>query len=875
MSSFSNHKKYRFLFFFERELHLSVMKNLILYVAQNELAEIAILTVPYSGNSEGIPGRGARPEIIEKELKCQYVIVSDPYQWKPDITFLADFSYQHVEGLGKIVNIGHGTISKGWFFTENLISRRENCADLICVPGRIHKDKLNKQVFKSVKVTGMPKLDLVFSEKADRESILTRMGLNHHNKTVLLAPTFNQELSIIPHLKDKIRTYIPDFLNVIVKLHGASPEAWKNAFRQISDENEGFFFFDETDISEAMIVSDILISDVSSVIYEFSALRKPVLIFDSPDQMNYPNYDNNDLEYHYRDIGYRFSSVSKLPEMLFRGLTGGITEKMEQISEDFITIRDGSSSERIIKESISLLERHETEASIIIYDTNKAELKDYYDLYNNRYEMVIISNQKDDNLKIVKKNDKNWFESFHEALKYCSHQRVIWINSSWISSPSLPDFMMNYLLLENDIGLVVPLLKGTNNINQQLLDLNIRMGQNTNKELIGWNLTYSMTGQYKELDYAEPVCFAIVKSIGERDDYSNLKDSRLCWIELIRNVFLFEKRIVMALDCLVEYKYDARSPKTIFNKGFLRLFSETSRKKEEYSDLIGKKAGEDVIPDITNKRNYSVKTEDELKQALINNPFDIVRIRDLLIYYYDLENYDSVEVYADMIPDDPIAIIFAAKAFSRQGQIKKAKERLDYIDKDKIKNEEIRVSYLTELGNVLLKMNLFDDAHQIFSEALLLNNNHVDALIGEGSYYLLKNSFSLAEKMFRHVIMINKENIKATLGLGFVSLVSEDYLTAKKHFLDVLDRDEENIDAISGLLKCSYKVKEYEHITLALEKYLELHPANLNLLYSLAGIYYEQGDYYKALDTIEKVLIFDENFFGAQEIKDKILSKMD
>jgi CDP-glycerol glycerophosphotransferase (TagB/SpsB family) len=114
-----------------------------------------------------------------------------------------------VEGLGKLVNIGHGTIGKGWYFSPELISRRENCADLLCVPGEVHAEALAPQVFKRIAVTGMPKLDAVFRGQWNREELLRGWGLDPANKTVLFAPTFNSEFSLVPHVGHELRRYIP------------------------------------------------------------------------------------------------------------------------------------------------------------------------------------------------------------------------------------------------------------------------------------------------------------------------------------------------------------------------------------------------------------------------------------------------------------------------------------------------------------------------------------------------------------------------------------------------------------------------------------------------------------------------------------------
>jgi len=222
------------LFFVERELHLPLLKPVMEYIYKNRLGKIGIFSFNYNSSDGTIVQSGLRAETVKKEIDFDIELIENPYKFKPDFTFMADFSYHFVEGLGKIINIGHGTISKGWFFSERNISRRENCADLICVPGTIHKEILSKQVFKPIAVTGMPKLDRLFTSNWDRKIELEKLGLDPDKKTVLFAPTFNQELSIVPSIMFDLHKYIPSFLNIIIKLHGAATDEWYRNYEQFA-----------------------------------------------------------------------------------------------------------------------------------------------------------------------------------------------------------------------------------------------------------------------------------------------------------------------------------------------------------------------------------------------------------------------------------------------------------------------------------------------------------------------------------------------------------------------------------------------------------------------------------------------------------------
>ena len=53
---------------------------------------------------------------------------------------MADNVATVLEGCGKIVNVGHGLLSKGQYFTDSDFIHREYLEDLLCVPGSYHRD---------------------------------------------------------------------------------------------------------------------------------------------------------------------------------------------------------------------------------------------------------------------------------------------------------------------------------------------------------------------------------------------------------------------------------------------------------------------------------------------------------------------------------------------------------------------------------------------------------------------------------------------------------------------------------------------------------------------------------------------------------------
>lgn len=148
------------------------------------------------------------------------------------------------------------------------------CFDLYCTHGAATTGRfevLAKQYgYFTVVETGWPKLDPLFSSSPyqwDNKS---------DNPIILFAPTFSPALTAAPELFEHIKLLVEQHdWQWLVKFHPKMDPQWVAKYKQIVGDN--YQVIEDEPVAGLLQAADILISDTSSIIGEFSLLGKPVI----------------------------------------------------------------------------------------------------------------------------------------------------------------------------------------------------------------------------------------------------------------------------------------------------------------------------------------------------------------------------------------------------------------------------------------------------------------------------------------------------------------------------------------------------------------------------------------------------------------------
>ena len=248
--------------------------------------------------------------------------------------------------------------------------------DLRFVEGPFRIQQLRaKGIQTDLELTGLAKIDPLFNGQiADRQEILVQLGLDPDKKTLLYGPTFYPSSFEIFGLK--LPEMVKD-MNLIIKLHQWSYFMEKfggvNLRRHIKLINKIKNKYPEVvviepehyNIIDLYQAADVLLTEASSTIFEFMALRKQVIVCDFlskkmghfilPNRIYHRRLDP-EMHNNLTDFCYHIERPNDLPETLFKCFND--PDPFEAIREKYISDMlfrlDGKASERIF---ISLLRR--------------------------------------------------------------------------------------------------------------------------------------------------------------------------------------------------------------------------------------------------------------------------------------------------------------------------------------------------------------------------------------------------------------------------------------------------------------------------------------------------------------------------------------
>jgi CDP-glycerol glycerophosphotransferase (TagB/SpsB family) len=189
-----------------------------------------------------------------------------------------------------------------------------------------------------VKETGWPKLDPVYKNEwgfsDQKDKLIKQYKLIPELPVILYAPTFPPKYTSAPDLLDSINKLKNCKYNWIIKFHSLMDQSIRERYKKLDGNN--FRVVDELNILPFMAGSDIMITDTSSVAYEFLHFNRPLITYQAIAR---------------RDKGINIQDPSELSPAIERSLNdpNEFSHNRESCLQDIHPYFDGNSSNRVLK----------------------------------------------------------------------------------------------------------------------------------------------------------------------------------------------------------------------------------------------------------------------------------------------------------------------------------------------------------------------------------------------------------------------------------------------------------------------------------------------------------------------------------------------
>jgi CDP-glycerol glycerophosphotransferase len=225
--------------------------------------------------------------IKRNSLKNAYYLLSSKYLIN-NTTFLTFFTKSKkqiyintwhgtpLKTLGKDSNLGYGihwNVARNLLQTDYIISSNKYTTEKL-----LNSSDIETLYHGKIIENGYPRNDFLQLSKQKKEELKLLLNINNNKKIILYAPTFrgshrnsdDHNKIFIEFIRDLRKNFSDDY-NILIKLHHIN-----------NNTNEDILktkLLDSIDTNKLLSIVDILISDYSSISFDFLPLKRPIIYY--------------------------------------------------------------------------------------------------------------------------------------------------------------------------------------------------------------------------------------------------------------------------------------------------------------------------------------------------------------------------------------------------------------------------------------------------------------------------------------------------------------------------------------------------------------------------------------------------------------------
>jgi hypothetical protein len=276
----------RVLFHVRTAMHAAVLDPMALALERDGRIAVTYLAESPRQQEEisrrcGASRRWVSPQVA-KWTRIDLLVTADP--WDPP----AMYRCRHR------INFFHGVAGKYDLDDPSHLPIGFDAYDRI---GFVNADRMQRYLARNIvradqaALVGFPRIDALVNGEYDGEAIRQTLGLAAERPTAIYAPTWSPASSLHIAGEAIVASLVDAGWNVIIKPHARSfdPEPrfsggidWRQRLRAIEAPGR-VVLSEDGDASPLLAASDLMVTDHSSIGFEFCLLDRPLVVFDAPE----------------------------------------------------------------------------------------------------------------------------------------------------------------------------------------------------------------------------------------------------------------------------------------------------------------------------------------------------------------------------------------------------------------------------------------------------------------------------------------------------------------------------------------------------------------------------------------------------------------
>lgn len=439
--------------------------------------DLAVFQAKFKNNSNIIFVKRDSDAYMRHLASAAYLINNNtfpPYFIKKDLQcYLNTWHGTPLKKLGKDNSIGfceHKNASRNFLHADYILSPNSHTTNVL-----IERHDVDEILSAKILEIGYPRIDLSLnSSLQQKQDLIKLLNLDPKRLTILYAPTYrgssisatgNVDDEAVVGLLNKLAAF--NKYNILLKAHHLIEQRLKKlAIKEV------VFVENHLDTNELLSIVDLLVTDYSSIMFDFIPLNKPMVLF-TYDQKDYIN--NRGLYFDLGELGMPYASglddcVSLIESVEFNKKTNYKVE----LRNKFSMHEDGSVSEKV--------------AQIVF---NKSEKFAAKPLGSKKKKMLLYAGALMLNgITVSLRNLLNVF-NFNE--------NSVSVSIDPVSIQNFPDRLEQFELLPTDVNVLPRVGRMNLTIEEAWINDKVMRQHNLHSTMLEQVLSYSYQREYKRL----------------------------------------------------------------------------------------------------------------------------------------------------------------------------------------------------------------------------------------------------------------------------------------------------------------------------------------------------------------------------------------